>query len=77
MNGLIYADYFLKPEEAIQRRYEALRAVFVEEEPMHEVAQRFGVGYGTIRNWASEFRRTQDVGQVPLFSVQPPAEERA
>jgi len=77
MNGLIYADYFLKPEEAIQRRYEALRAVFVEEEPMHEVAQRFGVGYGTIRNWASEFRRTQDVGQVPLFLVQPPAEERA
>ena len=77
MNGLIYADYFLEPEEAIQRRYEALRAVFVEEEPMHEVAQRLGVGYGTIRNWASEFRRTQAARQMPLFSVQPPDEERA
>ena len=76
MNGLIYADYFLKPEEAIQRKYEALRAVFVEEEPMHEVAQQFDVSYGTIRNWASEFRRTQDARQMPLFSVQPPDEER-
>lgn len=41
MNGSIYSEYFLKPDQTTQRRYEALRAVFVEEETMQQVAQRF------------------------------------
>jgi len=32
MNRNDYTDYFLNPEQAIHRRYEALHAVFVEEE---------------------------------------------
>jgi transposase-like protein len=68
MNGLEYQDYFVRPVEASHRRYEALRSVFVEEQPMKEVAQRYEVSYGTIRNWVSEFCREQDVGQSPPFS---------
>jgi len=67
MNGLDYADYFVHPVEALQRRYEALRSVVVEEQPMKEVAQHFEVSYGTIRNWVSEFCRGQDAGQSPPF----------
>jgi transposase-like protein len=68
MNGLEYKNYFVHPVEALHRRYEALRFVFVEEQPMKEVAQRYEVSYGTIRNWVSEFRRGQAAGQLPPFS---------
>ena len=68
MQGHTYKDYFLRPVEDSQRRYEALRSVVVEEQPMKEVAQRFEVSYGTLRNWISEFCRTQDAGQLPPFS---------
>ena len=68
MDGRNYREFFVHPAEATQRRYEALRSVFVEEQPMKAVAQRFDVSYGTIRNWVSEFRRGQDAGQPPPFS---------
>ncbi len=58
---------FLTPEQPTHRRYEALRAVFVEDEPMQDVAQRFDVSYGTIRNWASEFSRNYEAGETPPF----------
>ena len=34
-----YKDYFMQPDEAPHRRYEALRSVFVEEEPMKSVCR--------------------------------------
>ena len=71
MNGSIYSEYFLKPDQTTQRRYEALRAVFVEEETMQQVAQRFDLSYGTIRNGASDFCRSRDAGQGPPFLLQP------
>src|SRR3546814_19719200 len=36
------AEYFAEPSAPAQRRYEALRAYFVEEAPAAEVAERFG-----------------------------------
>lgn len=67
-------DYFIHPVEASHRRYEALRSVFVEELPMLDVAQRYGISYGTVRNWASEFCGQQDAGQSPPFSPHPHAD---
>jgi len=69
MNGVDYKDYFTRPAEETQRRYEALRAVFVEQQPMKNVARQFEVSYGTVRNWAGEFRRGCDAGQPPPFSL--------
>ncbi len=68
MNRLEYKNYFAHPVEPSHRRYEALRSVFVEAQPMKEVAQRYEVSYGTIRNWVSDFYRGQDAGQSPPFS---------
>ena len=62
-----YKDYFIQPVGASHRRYEALRCVFFEEQPMKSVAQRFGVSYGTVRNWVSEFCRMRDTGESPPF----------
>ena len=69
MDGSDFSDYFLQPSEPSHRRYEALRAVFVEQEPMTEVAEKFNVTYGTLRNWSSEFCRLRDCGEPPLFSL--------
>ena len=60
--------YFLEPKDATQRRYETLRAVFVEGLSLKDAAQRFHVSYGTARNWASEFRQAFQSGQRPPFS---------
>lgn len=69
MDGSSYQQFFLQPEDPWHRRYEALRAVFVEGESMADVAERLGVAHGTVRNWASEFRSQQDQGQAPPFFV--------
>ena len=69
MRGLEYRDYFLQPGDVSQRRYEALRAVFVEQQSLKNVAGRFDVTYGTVRNWVSEFRRSCDAAQAPPFSL--------
>ena len=76
MDGGNYADYFLKPQQSSQRRYEALRAVFVEELSLKDVSQQSGISYGTIRNWVSDFCRTRDTGDTPLFSLQPAVDVR-
>ena len=67
MDGQDYGDYFVQPVEAAQRRYEALRCVFVEQQSLKSVAGRFEVSYGTVRNWVSEFCRARDAGQSPPF----------
>ncbi len=48
-------DVFLKPESAAMRRYEALRARFVEGCSTEEAAKRFGYAHGSFRNLCSEF----------------------
>jgi len=68
MNGIDNKDYFLQPAEPAHRRYEALRAVVVDEQPLKEVAQQFDISYGTLRNWHCEFHRARVAGQSPPFS---------
>jgi len=45
MNGRDYKDFFAHRVHAGNRRYEELRSVFVEEQPMKEVAQRLVMNY--------------------------------
>ncbi len=67
MNEAKYQDFFLQPAEPRHRQYEALRAYFVEQQPLRDVAERFGVGYGTACNWVSQFRAQQNAGQGSPF----------
>jgi|SRR5579875_1264269 len=58
------SEYFLRPLESPQRRYEALRAYFVEGQPAADVAQRFGYSVATVYQMASLLR----TGQLELFT---------
>ena len=69
--GIGHQQFFLQPATFVQRRYEVLHAVVVDEQPLPEVATRYQVSYGTVRSWLSEFRAQCDQGQPPPFFLQP------
>ena len=73
MDGQVYQEFFVRPTGTWHRRYEALRSVFVERQSLAEVADRFAVSYGTVRNWVSQFRTQCDRAQPPPFSRNRPA----
>ena len=54
------ARFFSEPETTLQRQYEALRAFFLEGEPSHEVARRFGYTPGSFRVLCHEFRHNPE-----------------
>ncbi len=77
MDGPRYERFFLEPQSPCQLRYEAVRAVFVEEEPARDVAARMDVAYGTLRNWLSEFRQQFATGSAsPFFATAFAADQR-
>jgi transposase-like protein len=49
-------QFFLGPEKALHRQYEALRACFIEEASSCEVARRFGYSPGFLRVLCHQFR---------------------
>jgi hypothetical protein len=61
-------DFFAHPASTFHRRFEALRAFFLDRRPMAEIARQFGYRYGTLRNLVSEFRAQCRAGRFPLFS---------
>jgi hypothetical protein len=58
------AEYFLAPAGASQRRYEALRAYFVDDMPAAEVADRFGYSTASVHQMATLLRG----GKMSLFT---------
>src|SRR5262245_48364999 len=67
MQDSLYRRFFLEPHQPLHRRYEALRAVFVDGQPQVEVAQRFGYTYNTLRRLVSDFRAQYRADQVPRW----------
>ena len=58
------ALYFTEPASSAQRRYEALRAYFLDEMPAAEAADRFGYSTASIHQMASLLRQ----GRLTLFA---------
>ena len=58
------AEYFTDPARAAQRRYEALRAYFLDEMPAAEVADRFGYSTASVHQMATLLRK----GRLNLFA---------
>ena len=50
------AQFFTHPVAEWQRRYEALRASFVDRQPAQMVAERFGFSAGYVRLLRHQFR---------------------
>ena len=68
MDGSHASRFFLEPKPTFQRQYEALRAIFVDAEPLDQVAGRFGYKPSALRSMASRFRVDCRRGGVPPFS---------
>src|SRR6516165_8098412 len=60
--------YFAEPQLTFHRRYEALRAFFVEDRPAEEVAARFGYKPAAFRVIISRFNSQLRRGAAPPFS---------
>jgi transposase len=62
------AEYFLEPSEPAQRRYEALRAYFLEGVSATEAGRRFGYSRASVYQMARELR----AGRAELFRSSKP-----
>jgi hypothetical protein len=63
-----YQGFFLKPTDTLHRRYEVLRAYFVEHRPTSEIAAHFGLTYATTCSLIRDFRAQCRNGGPPPFS---------
>ena len=73
MDDTAYQRYFTRPTQTYHRRYEALRAVFVDRRSQKEVAAEFGFRYSSLRQLIYEFRHDCDAGrdasESPFFEA--------
>ena len=72
--------FFSEPKQTHHRRYEALRAVFVEDRSQKEAAAMFGYTHGSMRQLVNEFRRCledESSASEEFFSRPPARTERS
>jgi hypothetical protein len=67
MEGSHDRRFFLEPEQTFHRRYEALRAILVDDEPIDRVAERFGYKLSALRSMVSRSRVDRRRGVTPPF----------
>lgn len=67
MNDESCHRYFLEPTQPLQRRYEVLRAFFVEHRLQADIAGRFGLTPATVQSLVRDFRAQMQNGQPPPF----------
>jgi hypothetical protein len=73
-------QFFLQPQQTFHRRYEALRAYFLEGQPLAEIAARFGYRLSSLKSVVCRFRASCVHGAAPPFFFQtdadaPPADD--
>jgi hypothetical protein len=68
MDDSICRTFFAQPSTTLHRRFEALRAFFLEHRSLTEIAAQFGYRYGTLRNLVAQFRAQCRTGRIPPFS---------
>lgn len=73
MVDVVCRKFFAEPGHVQQRRYEALRAVFLDERSQREVAETFGYQYDSLRQMVREFRQrchaADDSTESPFFET--------
>jgi hypothetical protein len=71
MNDPLSRRFVLEPPQTRHRRYEALRAVCVDQQPQTEVAERFGSTDNTRRRLVRDVRAQCRANQVPPLFLAP------
>ena len=77
MEGCRDRQFFIEPQQTFHRQYEALRAVFVEGQPLEPVAVRFGYKVSTLQSMVSRFRADRRGGVTPPFFARTAADDPA
>ena len=67
MDAQLCRRFFLDPQLTFHRRYEALRAFFVENRPVAEIASQFGYKPTALNVMISRFHAQYRRGSVPPF----------
>jgi hypothetical protein len=68
MDDTACRQFFARPTNPYHRRFEVLRAVFVEGRAAKDVAEQFGLGERSVRQLVYEFRQhCQDAGTASPF----------
>lgn len=60
--------FFMEPQQTFHRRYEALRAFFVEGRSLEETAAKFGYRVAALKSMICRFRVDCGKGHAPPFS---------
>jgi len=63
--------FFLEPAELLHRRYEVLRAFFVEGRPQADIARQFSMSAATVQSVVRDFRAQVKAGNVSPFFDSP------
>ena len=71
MDDTAYQAFFTRPTQTYHRRYEALRAVFVDGRSQKDVAEEFGFTYGSMRQLIFDFRQycSAEDEESPFFET--------
>ena len=69
MDDTAYQEFFTQPTHTYHRRYEALRAIFVEGRSQKDVAEEFGFTYGTMRQLVFYFREACNHEDNPIEAL--------
>jgi hypothetical protein len=68
MDAQPWRRFFLDPQLTFYRRYEALRAFFVEDRPVADIASQFGYKPAALNVMISRFHAQLRRGSVPFLS---------
>lgn len=64
--------FFRQPSQTLQRHYEILRAHFIEQRSLQDIADAYGMNYYSVRDLVRRFRDQCRQGQVsPFLSSRP------
>ena len=67
MDDLLCRQSFLQPQPTNQRRYEALRAFFVQGQTLADIADRLGYRVSALKSMVCRFRTACARGDPPPF----------
>lgn len=60
-------EFFLQPNDTWHRRYEALRAFFIDGRPLKSIAEQFGYRLSSLKSMVCRFRASCANGTPPPF----------
>jgi hypothetical protein len=67
MDDLLCRQFFFQPNDTWHRRYEALRAFFIDGRSLKSIAEQFGYRLSSLKSIVCRFRASCDNGTPPPF----------